>query len=247
MKSGIYFIVNKVNDKKYIGSALTLNTRRNAHFSALRNNAHYNGKLQGSYIKHGHENFEFRIVARCPKEYLIKLEQWFIDSCAPEYNIARVAGSTLGRIATEITRDKIRARALGRKHSEESKRLRIEKQQRKIYQYNLDGIYIGEFASILDAANKIGVGSGTIGLAARRGSGTGGGYQWRFYLTHKLPAAVINQQKPVIAYDANKNQVGIYKNISAAKRELKANNVTACLHGNLKTSGGYSFSYARSC
>ena len=41
-------------------------------------------------------NFKFNILVTCPKEYCIKLEQWFIDNLKPEYNIRLKADSNIG-------------------------------------------------------------------------------------------------------------------------------------------------------
>lgn len=97
MVSGIYKILNKFNNKIYIGSAKNLNKRKSSHFNDLLKNRHSNKKLQNSYNKYGAKNFEFIILCNCPKEYLIKLEQWFLDNLKPSYNICKVAGSRLGQ------------------------------------------------------------------------------------------------------------------------------------------------------
>jgi group I intron endonuclease len=113
--SGVYCILNKINNYKYIGSASSINQKNNSgfykrssqHYSALLKNTHYNQYLQRSFNKYGKENFEFKILAICPSEYCIKLEQWFIDTQKPEYNICKIAGSVLGRIVTNETKLKL--------------------------------------------------------------------------------------------------------------------------------------------
>lgn len=120
--SGIYSIVNSVSKKIYIGSAVNLNRRWIYHKSDLRRNKHGNQRLQMSFNKHGLENFNFNILARCPKEYLIKMEQWFLDNVKPEYNICRIAGSTLGKSHSEATRKKISILNKGRVMSEQSRK-----------------------------------------------------------------------------------------------------------------------------
>lgn len=107
IKSGIYQITNIVSKKIYIGSAISLRRRFTEHKRELKKNAHYNRKLQNSYNKHGEGNFKFEVLATCPKEYLIKMEQWFIDKLNPEYNICKKAGSCLGVKHSDATRIKI--------------------------------------------------------------------------------------------------------------------------------------------
>lgn len=95
-KSGIYQILNKVNGKSYIGSSINLTWRKTKHFTELRTQKHHSIILQKAFNKYGENNFEFKILANCLPEYLIKLEQWFIDNTNPEYNVSKVAGSCLG-------------------------------------------------------------------------------------------------------------------------------------------------------
>jgi group I intron endonuclease len=95
-KSGIYQITNLVNNKFYIGSSTNLYKRFHGHKSKLINKNHPNIKLQNSINKYGINNFKFEVLAICPKEYIIKLEQFFLDSLKPTYNISPTAENNLG-------------------------------------------------------------------------------------------------------------------------------------------------------
>lgn len=106
MNSGIYKITNIVNNKCYIGSANNLKRRKWEHFCNLKYNRHCNKKLQFSYNKYSKDNFIFEILAICPKEYCIKLEQWFIDKLKPEFNILTIANSRLGIKQSESQKQK---------------------------------------------------------------------------------------------------------------------------------------------
>ena len=94
--SGIYCIKNTSNGKFYLGSSVNIYDRRKRHFSDLNRGAHCNKILQNSWNKYGTDNFEFEVLVRCPKEYLHKLEQWFLDTQKPEFNIRPLADSNLG-------------------------------------------------------------------------------------------------------------------------------------------------------
>jgi group I intron endonuclease len=61
-------------------------------------------KLTRAAQKYGENNFSFEIIATCPIEYVLKLEQWFITNLNPQYNIAKIAGSNLGIKRTEETK-----------------------------------------------------------------------------------------------------------------------------------------------
>lgn len=106
--SGIYKIENLINGKIYIGSCINLYTRYHNHISKLNRDIHPNKYLQNSYNKYGAENFNITILVRCPKEYCVKLEQWFIDNIKPQYNILKKAYSSLGYKHSVETLKKIR-------------------------------------------------------------------------------------------------------------------------------------------
>jgi group I intron endonuclease len=78
MISGIYCIENLLNNKKYIGKAKDINSRREYHFSRLKNNKHDNEYLQKSWNKYGKDNFNFNILEECCIEDLNEKEIYWI-------------------------------------------------------------------------------------------------------------------------------------------------------------------------
>lgn len=107
----------------YVGSAKDWNRRRSEHKFHLNKGTHHNIKLQNHVNKYGIEDLEF--VKECPVsdiEQLIKMEQFFIDSMKPYFNICPTAGSPLGRRHTKETKEKIRKAHKGRVMSDESRR-----------------------------------------------------------------------------------------------------------------------------
>lgn len=128
--SGIYKIQSKIKPNRiYIGSAEDINKRWVAHLSDLKRNKHRNGRLQNHYNKYGISDLNFSILLGCEKEDLLKVEQYFIDSYKPFFNICKTAGRITGFIHSEETKNKI-SRSLkgrtpwntGKKLSEEHKR-----------------------------------------------------------------------------------------------------------------------------
>lgn len=103
--SGIYKIINTVNGQLYVGSAVSLRRRRHQHFTSLRRGRHKNPHLQAAFNKYGESAFVFTVIEIVEnKEDLIAREQFFIDDLNPEYNIHRIAGSSLGVKHTAETR-----------------------------------------------------------------------------------------------------------------------------------------------
>jgi len=121
MNSGVYQILNKINNKSYVGSAVNLKNRKLQHFSNLRKNKHTNEYLQNSWNKYGEDCFEFIVLATCPKEYCIKLEQWFIDNLSNLFNIQKKANSSFGRPCKLETKLKHSENRINYKHSIETK------------------------------------------------------------------------------------------------------------------------------
>lgn len=46
---GVYYILNMINNKIYIGSSIHVNKRFHEHKLALNNGTHYNGHLQNAW------------------------------------------------------------------------------------------------------------------------------------------------------------------------------------------------------
>jgi len=57
----------------------------------------FESKIFESILNYGHLNFSLYIIEYCKPDLLLKREQYYIDLLNPEYNILKVAGSTLGR------------------------------------------------------------------------------------------------------------------------------------------------------
>jgi len=107
--SGIYKIESKIKPERiYIGSAVNIHKRWILHLSRLRRQKHGNIKLQNHFNKYGEADLQFSILLGCEKEDLIKIEQYFIDSYKPHFNIAYFAGSpNLGRKMSDEHKNKI--------------------------------------------------------------------------------------------------------------------------------------------
>ena len=127
-KSGIYRICSvKRPSRFYIGSAKCIYARMNCHLSQLRKQIHTNSKLQRHYNKYGAGDLIFSVIEFCEPCDLISREQLYLDKLFPFFNIARMAGNTLGVKHTEKTKkllSKIRKGwkvSLGRRFSRATK------------------------------------------------------------------------------------------------------------------------------
>lgn len=112
--SGIYLILNKTTSDYYIGSAAT--GKINARFSNHLFNFNGSKVLKNAVKKYGISSFAFMILELFPdivnkenNKRLLDLEDFYLKSLLPNYNILTEAGSSFGYKHTEITRIKMKA------------------------------------------------------------------------------------------------------------------------------------------
>jgi group I intron endonuclease len=133
-KSGIYRWTNKYTGDTYIGQSINLSAR----FIHCFNTSYLTSKKQliisRALIKYGYSGFSLEILEFCEKSDLLEREQYYLDLLKPEYNILKIAGSSLGFKQSEDTKAKIskslkgiyvgkNSALFGRVHSEETKAL----------------------------------------------------------------------------------------------------------------------------
>jgi group I intron endonuclease len=121
--SGIYAIVNRVNGKRYIGSAVDISQRWRQHTYKLRKNEHPSKHLQSAWNLYGKENFNFIVleIVSDPRS-LTSIEQVYLDAEFPEYNTNRIAGNMLGFRFSEEAKNIMSIIHTGFRHTEESKK-----------------------------------------------------------------------------------------------------------------------------
>lgn len=107
--SGIYLILNKVTLDYYIGSAST--GRFHARFSNHLFNFSGSKVVKNAVKKYGISSFAFIIIELLPEittkennKKLLDLEDFYLKSLLPNYNILTEAGSSFGYKHSEITR-----------------------------------------------------------------------------------------------------------------------------------------------
>ena len=134
---GIYIIKCNANKKVYIGQSIDIKNRIRGHKYSLRKGTHPNYHLQNAFTKYGESEFTFDVLCEIPKSEYTKEE---LDLVEIEYisiyksndrengfNIDR-GGNGKGRTSEE-TKEKLRISHIGKRVSEETKKLLS--QQRK--------------------------------------------------------------------------------------------------------------------
>lgn len=135
--SALYKIINKINNKFYLGSTKKISIRWAEHRRHLRYNKHTNSRLQAAWNKYGEENFVFVVIKELndidPLE-LLREEQILLDELKPYddsigYNISPNAHG-------------------GNRGSHFKKAIK---------QYTLDGMFVKEWESISAAERGLNV------------------------------------------------------------------------------------------
>ena len=133
-KSGIYMLTNKSTSDIYIGQSNDISKRFKNYFNLSYLKSQNSFRISRALIKYGYNNFSLTILEYCDKSDLLSREQYYFDKLNPEYNILKIAGSSLNSKQTEETKAKIskslkgvyvgeKSALFGRHHTEETKKL----------------------------------------------------------------------------------------------------------------------------
>jgi group I intron endonuclease len=119
MARGIYKIINIINNKFYVGSAVNFSRRRTRHFSELKTQKHNNQKLQAAWNKYGPDAFIFVVVEELPEhaDLLAAEDVWLKEHVGHDYcyNIGTTATApSLGLVGPLSP-------SWGRKHTDTAK------------------------------------------------------------------------------------------------------------------------------
>lgn len=132
----IYKIINVINNKFYVGSAVKFNKRRATHLRQLKAGSHTNKHLQAAWNQYGEKSFVFAVVEEVPDDVsILEVEnKWLAEHVGKEYcyNIALDATAPMaGRTGetsprwgvqiphTEETKRKIGIASKGRTYTDE--------------------------------------------------------------------------------------------------------------------------------
>ena len=114
----VYQIVNKINNKKYIGiTSKSIEIRFNQHKKQL------DCGIANAIKKYGENNFYIEQIDECDTwDDLLVKEKFWIERLNPEYNRTKGGEGLLGYNHTEETKQKISIKNKGRIFSEEHKK-----------------------------------------------------------------------------------------------------------------------------
>jgi group I intron endonuclease len=123
-KSGIYMLTNKITKEIYIGQSINLSNRFKNYLNLSYIKSKDSFRISKALIKYGYSNFSLTILEYCNKSDLQAREQYYFDKLNPQYNILKIAGSSLNSKPTEKTKRK--------------------------FSQTLKGVYVGENSALFD-------------------------------------------------------------------------------------------------
>ena len=190
----IYSIQNVITGDFYIGSSKDYIKRKYEHFRQLRHNKHSNRYLQNSWNKHGKESFRFDILRPCSLEGLREIEQLYLDTLMPTFNIKH----TVGELPNwRMTPEEIL--------------LNRQRQERKPV-VDDKGVY---YPSMADAERAIGSAEGTVGRVVDGSIASIFGRAFKLADDPKILTQPVSKKRAVV--DSN----GIvYESLNEAARQL---------------------------
>lgn len=217
MISCIYTITNQKTNQVYVGKTLHFIRRMGCHKLALRKNKHYNPPLQNSWNKYGEDNFKFEILVECEKEFLFSEEHYWcnlLNVHNQEYGFNIAITNPINQITcSEMTKEKIRKKAIGRTWSKEYKELfskqkigvkqsiecvkfRTEKISKCVFQYTLSGEYLQEWKSANEIFRKLDIPASNICNCCKGNLKTAGKFRWSHTRSNNLDKLI---RKPKVS------------------------------------------------
>lgn len=217
---GIYLITNKINNKKYVGQSTDIMYRWHQH--CININRSNKRSLIKSAMKHyGIDNFTFEILEVCPPEELNEKEKFYIS----KYNTYYLAEKSNGYNMT-----------LGGEGQNGN--------GKKVKQYDLDGNFIKEYNSIIEASRQCHVSDTGISNCCAKRRKQCGGFLW-CYDGQEILSPYKSKGKKVIQYDLDGNYIQSFNTMKEASLSLNCSLqlISMCCRKEVKSAANYQWRY----
>jgi hypothetical protein len=157
VKSGIYCVYNTKTSDYYIGSAIHTARRMMYHLYGMRTGIGGNILLRRHAIRYGIDSFEFLLLHEVEEASLLAAESFWVAQLNPFYNLTKVIYRR--NSANGATR------RLVDNHYKHGPNYRSTR--KKIIQYSLNGDFIREWNSIMEATKELNYCSGLLSRAVK--------------------------------------------------------------------------------
>jgi len=230
----LYIHFNKINHKKYIGiTSLSVVQRWHTDGSGYKNQRLFYRAIS----KYGWNNFEHVVIFnKLSPEKAYELEQLFIDALNTNrkdcgYNISR-GGENISLGAYNI-----------------------ESMSTPVYQYTIEGEFVTEYPSMMEAQRQTGISNSNICACCKGKHAYINNYRWSYNKYDRLDPLNINQYvydhvtkasiKTVYQYDSELCLINIFNSATEASKLTNTNlkNLSACCLGKRKHANDFVWSY----
>ena len=201
--SGVYCI--SFGEHSYIGSSKNVQQRISQHRKKLRAGTHQL-KFMAYYCIFGEDKMYTSLLEECDASQLKSREKYWIDTLEPDINREGIFDTNPQRIIFNGNGSK------------------------KVYQYSMDGEYIAEFPSVMEASRYLGVDNRGIGLCADnnyKNYKSAYGYRWSYTKLDQLSPYINNSNKAVrkslIVFDVLTGKEKYFESVADAVRFYNPN------------------------
>lgn len=251
----IYQITNLITGDFYIGQTINFENRIKAHKRVPP------PKMRDDIKKYGWDNFKFEVIEECERGNLTERERYYIKTLNPAYNILpfgyeiseetrrKISQANLGKEVSAETREKISKAKKGKKFSPEHRAKIKKRMQATAVELFAKAVVCVEtqevFASMIDAAQKLGIKPQNLTAALHGRQKTAGGYTWKYAdevlnLSDDVHLSEVNR-KLIVCVETGEIFQSITKAADAKGTTMKG--ISNVLHGKAITSGGFHWKY----
>lgn len=252
---------------RYVGKTTNINTRLKAHITRSKHNKYHSARWVQSILKRDLKPI-IELIEECAEDNWVEREKYWISYYRELFDLTNIldggeGGSTFGRLgkpwSEEQRKNNKKARlGVSVQHTDEGNKKRAEgvrryydKNKKPVLQYDLDGNFIKEWKSSVDAGKILGIPYSNINKVCKNKTLTSYGFMWRYKngdIENKIEKYVKpegSSNKPIIQLTKKGDVVKEYKSLTEAYLEtgIKRTNISNCLTGITKSAGGYKWVY----
>lgn len=260
----------ETNEIRYVGKTTNINTRLKAHITRSKHNKYHSARWVQSVLKRGFRPI-IELIEECNEENWVEKEKYWIAYYRELFDLTNIldggeGGFVKTREGSKWSDEQRKNNAIARiglrvNHTKEGNEKRkkgvigyYNKYKKPVLQYDLDGNFIKEWESAVDAGKELKISYSDINRSCKKENLTTAGFQWRYKngdIKNQInkyfkPESVSN--KAVIQLTKNGEEIIQYKSLSEVKQILgiSVTNLCNCLTGRSKTAGGFKWKYKNS-
>lgn len=260
----IYKLIDPItNDVRYVGKTNNLVRRFSAHLKRSKTNKYHSARWINSLLNKDLKPI-LEIIEECDETNWEEREIYWINHYREKYDLTNIlegGGHTatygrLGKPWSDEQRINNRNARLGVpvNHTEEGKKNRANgirkyynENKKKVFQYSLDGEFIREWDSAVDAGLELNIIHSNITKVCKGERKKSGEFIWSYIKTEVLgyKRKELKTKKPVLQLNVNNEIINEFESVSKAAKTLNilTNSILNCLKGRSNSSGGFKWEY----